>query len=129
MLEAAARTADQLVADAKAEAESLVSTAQATAHQIGEASRNEAATMAAELSRTRAEQRRQIGEAGVTHDAGGTVEFEQARGAARFRGLLRDELIRKFEIEVADLHRPSLAACRGRPWRGPCTCPVRCTTW
>lgn len=85
MLEVAARTADQLVADARTEAESLVTTAQSTAQQIGEASRDEAATMAADLSRTRAEQ---------------LAEIESERATAL--GQLADEKAR-LEAEIAAL--------------------------
>lgn len=56
MLELAASTADQLVADSQLEAESLVTTAQAKADAILEASRKEADQVAAELTRNKEEQ-------------------------------------------------------------------------
>ena len=46
----------------------------------------------------------------MTDRAGGAVEDEQPRCAARLR-ILRDQLIGKLEIEIGNVHAPDQGQC------------------
>src|SRR5688572_10965637 len=61
-----------------------------------------------------AEQRRQVGEQPILDTARGTVEHEQAARAPLPERRLRDQLRRKFVVEVAALHRGAILTARWR---------------
>jgi hypothetical protein len=53
---------------------------------------------------TRAEQVRELSEAGILEGAGVAVEVEHTRGSAIGKRLLRDQLLGKVEIELRNQH-------------------------
>jgi vacuolar-type H+-ATPase subunit H len=91
MLELASMTADQLVADARTEAESLVSTAQAKADEILETSRTEAQQVAAELTRTKDEQTATLEQERATTLAGLAEEKTALEAQIATLGQLRSD--------------------------------------
>jgi cell division septum initiation protein DivIVA len=114
MLELAAGTADQLVADAQLEAESLVTTARARADAILEAGRTQAHKVAAELTRSKEEQTAELDRERATAMAG--LADEQAALEARIATLLqvqsdhrsqmRDHLTEQLSLLDATMPEP-----------------------
>jgi len=117
MLELAAGTADQLVADARSEAESLVATAQAEADTILEASRTEADRVAAELVRHKKEQAAELDRERVTTltglaDEKAALEASIARlrqVQSDHRSQMRQHLTEQLSLLDATLPEPTTA--------------------
>ena len=72
----------------------------AARHAAAEQPRGEHARVVDDEQIARAQQRREIADGAVPARAGDAVEHQEPRGAAR-RGLLRDQLVRKVEVEIA----------------------------
>lgn len=117
MLELAAGTAEQLVADAEREADSLVTTARARADAILEASRREADQVAAELARSKEQQTAELDRERATAMAG--LADEQAALEAQtvtlrqllsdHRSQIRRHLTEQLALLDATEHEPPAA--------------------